>query len=119
MQQPGLEFLVVNVSRRDTVLALAERQVESGAAFPFVKDFDGSVARVLGVTRTPEFVMLDGARRIVYRGRFDAQYRLGGVNPSAGRADLERAALRDRLGDLDGAPREDVIQRALEVRATR
>ncbi len=91
IQRPGLEFLVVNVSPRDTLLALAERQVESGAAFPFVKDFDGSVARALGVTRTPEFVMLDGARRIAYRGRFDAQYRLGRVNPSTGRADLEHA----------------------------
>lgn len=90
-RQDGLEFIVVNVGPRDTVLALAERQVESGAAFPFVKDFDGSVARALGITRTPEFVVLDGARRLAYRGRFDAQYRLGGVNPSAGRADLERA----------------------------
>jgi mono/diheme cytochrome c family protein len=106
IQQQGLEFLVVNVGPRDTVLSMAERQVESGAAFPFVKDFDGTVARGLGVTRTPEFVILDGARRLVYRGRFDAQYRLGGVSPSAGRADLERAL-------------EDVLAgRAVEVAET-
>jgi hypothetical protein len=102
----GVQFLVVNVGPLDSVGAMAEAQVECGAAFPFVKDFDGAVAKALGAARTPHFMVLDGAHKLVYRGRFDAQYRLGGVNPSAGRADLELAL-------------EDVLaQRAVEVAQT-
>lgn len=86
-----VRFALVNVGPLDTVAALAELQVESGAAFPFVKDVDGQVCAALGAQRTPHFMVLDAQRTLVYRGRFDSQYRLGGSNPSAGRADLELA----------------------------
>lgn len=91
MRSRGARFAVVNVGPLDSVQAVAELQVESGAAFPFVKDADGQVTRALGAERTPHFMVLDAQRTLVYRGRFDSQYRLGGANPSAGRADLELA----------------------------
>ncbi len=102
----GVQFLVVNVGPLDSVQAMAESQVESEAAFPFVKDFDGAVAKALGAERTPHFMVLDAQRRLRYRGRFDSQYRLGGANPTPGRADLELAL-------------EDVLaQRPVEVAQT-
>src|SRR5262249_17282341 len=47
--------------------------------------------RALGVRRTPEVVLLDGERRLRYRGRIDDQYRLGGARPAAARRDLKEA----------------------------
>ncbi len=91
LRSRGARFAVVNVGPLDNVQDVAELQVEVEAAFAFVKDVDGSVARALGAERTPHFMVLDAQRTLVYRGRFDSQYRLGGANPSAGRADLELA----------------------------
>src|SRR5690606_7253412 len=41
--------------------------------------------------RTPEIAVLDADRVLRYRGRLDSQYRVGGVNPEAGREDLKLA----------------------------
>ncbi len=109
LRSRGARFALVNVGPLDSVQAVAELQVESEAAFAFVKDVDGSVARALGAERTPHFMVLDAQRTLVYRGRFDSQYRLGGANPSAGRADLE-LAIEDVLA---GRPVE-VAQTAVE-----
>ena len=87
----GVQFIAVNVGRDDTIKDMASHALEYGATFPFVKDVDGSVTRTLGVERTPEVVVLDSQMKIAYRGRINAQYRLGGVSPKAGRADLEEA----------------------------
>jgi len=87
----GVQVVAVNVGPEDSILAMAAHAIEYGAMFPFVKDVDGSVTRTLGVERTPEVVILDQQMKLVYRGRIDSQYRLGGVNPKKGRADLEEA----------------------------
>ena len=68
--------------------------------FPFAKDFSGEVVAALGATRTPECMVLDAARRLRYRGRIDAEFRLGGVRPAAGRQDL-REAIDDVLAGRD------------------
>jgi thiol-disulfide isomerase/thioredoxin len=87
----GVQFLAINVGPNDPLTEVAYQAVRVGAEFPFVKDFDGAVARAVGATRTPEVVVLDGARKLRYRGRIDSQFRLGGVRPDAGRADLKLA----------------------------
>jgi len=92
----GVAFLAVNVGPGDTVIDVAQQAVEQDVPFPCVKDFDHSVAAAVGATRTPEVVVLDAERRLRYRGRIDGQYRVGGVRPDAGRADL-REALDDVL----------------------
>ncbi len=87
----GVQFVAVNVGREDSIKDMAAHALEFGAAFPFVKDFDGSVTRAVGVERTPGVAVLDGQMKLAYRGRIDSQYRLGGVSPNPGRADLEEA----------------------------
>ncbi|VTR91737.1 thiol-disulfide oxidoreductase : Thiol-disulfide isomerase-like thioredoxin OS=Singulisphaera acidiphila (strain ATCC BAA-1392 / DSM 18658 / VKM B-2454 / MOB10) GN=Sinac_2770 PE=4 SV=1: Redoxin: Cu2_monoox_C [Gemmata massiliana] len=74
----GVQFVAVNAADEDTLIAIATQSVKYDVEFPFVKDFDGSVARALGVKRTPEVVVLDADHAIRYRGRIDDQYRLRG-----------------------------------------
>jgi thiol-disulfide isomerase/thioredoxin len=73
-----VQFVAVNAAE-DTIIAMATHAVKYDIEFPFVKDFDGVCAKALGVTRTPEAVVLDAERKIVYRGRIDDQFRLGGT----------------------------------------
>lgn len=87
----GVRVLVVNTGPGDGLVEAAAQQVELAPAASFAKDFDGALARALGVERTATAVVLDGARRIVYRGRVDRQYRYAGAAPDPGRADLAEA----------------------------
>ena len=86
-----VQFVAINVGADDSVMQMAWQAMESGAEFPFVKDFDGQCVRALGATRTPEAVVLDAERKIRYRGRIDDQFRLGGAKPAVERDDLKEA----------------------------
>ena len=92
----GVQFLAVNVSPEDTITEAAAQLVEAGVAFPVVKDFEARCADALGVTRTPEVAVLDGERRLRYRGRIDDQYRPGGI----ARAEPSRHDLREALDEV-------------------
>lgn len=84
-------FVCVNVGPDDTIREVAAQAIEFDVPFTFVKDYDLSVARALGVTKTPEFAVLDRNHNLAYRGRFDDQIRLGGTRATPSRADLEIA----------------------------
>lgn len=90
-RERGVQFALVDACAGDTLVEAAADAVERGVEFPLLKDFGGGAAAALGVTRTPEVVVLDGELRLRYRGRIDAQYRLGGVKPDRGREDLRLA----------------------------
>jgi thiol-disulfide isomerase/thioredoxin len=92
----GVRFLAVNAEAGDSLTDAAGQVVEHAPALVSVKDFDGSLARACGVGRTGAAVVLDGARKLVYRGRVDGQYRYSGAVPERGREDL-RCALDDVL----------------------
>lgn len=94
----GVQFVAVNVGTGDTIQDMASHALKYGALFPFVKDTDGSCTQALGVQRTPEVAVLDAKYRLVYRGRIDDQYRLGGALPKARRHHLEEA-IQDILAD--------------------
>ncbi len=96
----GVQLVAMNVGPGDSIQENAHQALKHELAFPFCKDPTGNVARALGATRTPEVVVLDGEKRIRYRGRIDSQYRTGGVQPTAGREDL-REALEDILADRE------------------
>jgi thiol-disulfide isomerase/thioredoxin/mono/diheme cytochrome c family protein len=108
----GVQFVAVNAAEEDTVVAMATQAVRHDVEFPFVKDFDGSCARALGVRRTPEAVVLDAEKRLRYRGRIDDQYRLGGVRRTPTSHDLKaaiEAVLAERKvmtpeTEVDGCP---------------
>ena len=62
------------LSPRDTLAEMTGWAREMGLNFPYLKDLEGKLARGLGVTNTPHFVVLDRKRRVRYRGRmFDSR----------------------------------------------
>ena len=87
----GVQFVAVNSGPNDTIAVMANQAVEFGVEFPFVKDYDCKVADALGVTKTPEVAVLDGLRKLCYRGRIDDQYRPGGQRKEPTRRDLVEA----------------------------
>ncbi len=50
--------------------------------FPYCHDASQDVARAYGAACTPDFYLFDGARRLVYRGRYDAATPGNGLAPS-------------------------------------
>jgi hypothetical protein len=96
----GAVVLAVNSSAGDSIGAMAAQAVRFECTFPFVKDFDGSCAKALGVTHTPAAVVLDAERKLRYRGRIDDQYRPGGTRAQPTRHDLREAL----TALLDGKP---------------
>ncbi|MBX3412113.1 MAG: redoxin family protein [Pirellulales bacterium] len=95
-----VQFVALNVGPKDKLIEVAQQGLDYDLPFHIGKDFDGEAVRALGVERTPEVVVLDGAGVLKYRGRIDSQFRLGGENANAGRQDLE-AALEDVLAGRD------------------
>ena len=87
----GVQFAAVNVGANDTLRDMAAQAIDFEVPFPFVKDYDLTCARALGITRSPEVVILDADRTLRYRGRIDDQIRVGGTKPLASRNDLEEA----------------------------
>jgi thiol-disulfide isomerase/thioredoxin len=91
LREQKVRFVSINATAGDEIAEIAEQAIEFGIEFPVVRDSDGGCARALGVERTPEVVVLDGQRKLRYRGRIDDQYRLGGARPAATSDDLAKA----------------------------
>jgi thiol-disulfide isomerase/thioredoxin len=103
-----VQFVALNAAEEDSVIAMATQAVQHEVEFPFVKDFAGVCARALGVRRTPEAVVLDGEKRLRYRGRIDDQYRLGGVRPAPTSHDLKEAIEAVLAGRVVAHPETEV-----------
>jgi len=88
----GVAFLAIDSNRQDTLVELAGYARRHGVQFPLLKDPRNGVADKFGAIRTPEVFVLDGERKIRYRGRIDDQYGVGlssgYVRPKIGRRDL-------------------------------
>ncbi len=108
----GVQFVAVNAADEDTLVAMATQSVKYDIEFPFVKDFDGSVARALGVQRTPEAVVLDADKSIRYRGRIDDQFRLRGNRDKPTTTEL-KDALDAVLAGKKVAPAETEVDGCL------
>jgi peroxiredoxin len=70
----GVQLLAINannayLSPSDTYAEMVRRAEEKSFNFPYVKDEDGSVARLYGARRTPHVFLLDRERKLRYRGR--------------------------------------------------
>ncbi|HEV3137548.1 MAG TPA: redoxin family protein [Pirellulales bacterium] len=108
----GVQFLAINVGPSDALREVAYQAIKVDADFPFAKDFDGQAVRALGAARAAEVVVLDGQKRLRYRGRVDSQYRLGGEKPDTGREDL-KLAIDDVLAGREVAVAETAVDGCL------
>lgn len=87
----GVEVVIVDATPGADVRGMAAFALEHDLAAPIVLDRDGAAVRALGVTRSPEVVVLDARRVLRYRGRIDDQVRLGGARAEPTREDLAAA----------------------------
>ncbi|MBL8812384.1 MAG: redoxin family protein, partial [Planctomycetaceae bacterium] len=90
-RESKVAFVLVNVGAGDSLRDIAAQAIEFESPWIFVRDFDQNSVKALGVSRTPEAVVLDRQHRICYRGRIDDQHRVGGSRPQPARHDLQLA----------------------------
>ncbi len=82
----GVTVIAINSDRRETPDEIRKHASKAGFSFTVIKDKDGSVARKLGATVTPEAFVLAGDRTLLYKGRIDDSQRENHVK----RKDLAR-----------------------------
>ena len=69
-----------NKVKDDLLPAMQERAQAKGFNFPYLHDETQKVARDYGATRTPEFVVLNKDRKVVYLGAMDDSADAKGMN---------------------------------------
>ena len=80
-----------SANEQDDLDTVAAHSADRDVPFPVLKDFGGKLAHILGVTRVPAVVVLDGAFVLRYRGRVDDRYGVAARRPKATRDDLALA----------------------------
>ncbi len=90
----GLRIIAINANDPDahpeeTLARIGEEVATYGYDFPYLKDWDQSVARAYDAACTPDFFLFDGDRRLAYHGQFDG-FRPGNDVPVTGQ-DLQAA----------------------------
>ena len=93
----GVGFIGISPDGSDPEAELDRFSATHGIRFPILRDSEGSLAGRVGVSRTPEVVVLDERRSIRYRGRIDDQYAVGSRRVEARHHDLIEA-LDELLG---------------------
>jgi len=67
----GLVAINANLVKDDLLPAMRDRAQSKGFNFPYLHDATQQVARSYGATYTPEFVVLNKDRKVVYLGAMD------------------------------------------------
>jgi thiol-disulfide isomerase/thioredoxin len=108
----NVQFVAMNVTHTDSITDISAQAVQFGVPFPFVKDVDGQSVAELGLTRTPEVVVLDSDHRLCYRGRIDDQHRIGASTPKVRKENL-KDAITAVLDGNDPLPAETSVDGCL------
>ncbi len=87
----GVAFIAVDPNVQDSLEMMASFARRHNLEMPFLKDPAQQLTDAVGVTRTPEAVLLDAQRKIVYRGRIDDQWGIGYLRESADSTELKNA----------------------------
>ena len=96
---------VINSDPEATQTTTEQFVREHSLPFSIIPDSTGSAARALRANRSPQGFVLDGSKRIRYRGRIDDQYEAGGrTKAKPSRADLFEAARELALGKPVNVP---------------
>jgi peroxiredoxin len=90
-KERGVAFVAINANSQDTPERVAEHAKKHELTFPVLKDPGNAVADQFEAKRTPEAFVLDGERRVRYRGRIDDQFGIGFNRPKPTRRDLAEA----------------------------
>ena len=90
----GLQVIAINANDPDvhpeeTLARIGQEVAEQGYDFPYLKDWDQSVARAFDAACTPDFFLFGPDRKLAYHGQFDG-FRPGNNIPVTG-ADLQAA----------------------------
>ena len=92
----GINVIGINSNVAESPDAVKAHAAEKKLTFPILKDAGNKVADRLGASVTPEAYFLDGANKLVYRGRIDN---------SRNDAQITSSELRDALdATLGGKP---------------
>ncbi|MBY0586737.1 redoxin family protein [bacterium] len=87
----GIQVVGLYTAQEETINDIASHALENGVKYPVGKDTDLSAVRALGVERVPQVVLMDAERHVLYSGRIDDQYRIGGTQPRMSRSDVTEA----------------------------
>jgi hypothetical protein len=86
-----VQFLAVYPNEGEDLDQIAGHAYDRDLPFPALKDPGQKLANLLGVTRVPTVVVLDGKHVVRYRGRVDDRYGSAARRAKATREDLFRA----------------------------
>ena len=90
--EKGVEFIYVNVNPANTVEQIRADEISRhGFTGRYVHDPLARIGRALGVRSTGEVFVLDGSRRLRYRGPVDDQYGITYTRPRVGDESLVNA----------------------------
>ncbi len=90
-QFEAVRFVGINSNVQDSLEDIGKYLESTGIKFEFAKDNRNLIADKLNITRTPEVVVINRNREVVYRGRVDDQYLPGVSRNEARRQDLRLA----------------------------
>ena len=85
----GINVIGINSNVAESADAVKAHAAEKHLSFMILKDAGNKVADRLGATVTPEAYFLDGANKLLYRGRIDNSKNAEGVTSSELRDALE------------------------------
>lgn len=106
----GVEIYLIYVDPRETADAIRSHLKEYEYPCPALRDPEHQLAITTGATVTPEAVVFDTTRRVVYRGRIDDQIVDFGKSRSAATThDLEEAI----AAALEGRPVTEPVTKAV------
>jgi hypothetical protein len=95
----GVQFWLVYPNPAETPAQIREHLAAYGYPIRALRDPKHELVKAAGVSITPEAVVYDTSRRMVYRGRIDDRYVAIGVErPAATRHDLREALLQTLAG---------------------
>ena len=85
----GINVIGINSNVAESAGAVKDHAAEKNLTFTILKDAGNKVADRLGATVTPEAYFIDGANKLIYRGRIDNSKSESGVTSSELREALD------------------------------
>ena len=101
----GVALVAINANRKpsETLDKMQERAKQKGFTFPYIADESQQLAAACGAAYTPEFLVFNHERKLVYRGAMDDKTNATEVTVRHLESAVE-AALRKQLPEVRNVP---------------